>query len=353
MADTPARRREGEINARQRPGRRPRTSRAGVGVDARVRLREYREGDEVAINAAFNAAFGLARPLEEWRWKFPAEPDGRWIVVGEDAAGAIVGHAAAIPVWLQVGEQRVLAGHNVDVFALSRARAGLGAARAYLETARAFFALYLNPERLAVVLGFPGPRNDPLTVRRLGCSPVAAVRVWRRDTARRGSWWLGHELCESTAPEATDVLWSRAGQRFPVAAVRGARWYGHRFRGRPGVGYRFLTAWRRGRPHAAGVVRIGPDTLWVCDWVWDGEDRRAVRVLDGGIAALARRHGCCQVETWLMGDPALAAVLTDLGWTSGPHPAGLRMVARSGDPRIGVERLAAGMYVTMADADLV
>lgn len=353
MADTPARRHEGETGATRRPGRRTQPSAGGGQACVPLRLREYREGDEVAINAAFNAAFGLARPLEEWWWKFPAGPDGRWIVVGEDATGAIVTHFAAIPVWLQVGERRVLTGHNVDVFALPHVRAGLAAARAYLATAQAFFALYLDPEHLAAVFGFPGPRNDPLTVQRLGYSPVAEVRVWRRGTERRRSWWLAHDLREGWAPEAADELWSRAGRRFPVAAVRGAAWYGRRFLGRPGVEYRFLAAWRRGEPHASGVVRVGPDTLWVCDWVWDGEDRRAVRVLDAAITALARRHGCRQVETWLMGDPALAAVLADLGWTSRPHEVGLRMVARSGDPRIGVERMAAGMYVTMADADLV
>lgn len=334
MDDPPARRDEGETGAP-------------------LRIREYREGDEAAINAAFNTAFGLARPLAEWSWKFPAGPDGRWIVVGEDATGAVVTHFAAIPVWLQAGERRVLAGHNVDVFALPAARSGLAAARAYLETARAFFALYLDPRRLAAVFGFPGPRNDPLTVRRLGYGPVAEVRVWRRGTGRRRGWWLAHELQEGEAPVAADELWARAGRRFGVAAVRGAAWYGRRFHGRPGVGYRFLVAWRRGEPHASAVVRVGGGALWVCDWVWDGEDERAVRALDAGVAALARGHGCGLVESWLMGDPRLAAALAALGWTSRPHEAGLRMVARSSDPEISVERMAAGMYVTMADADLV
>lgn len=351
MADTPARRHEGEGQASPELFRCPPA--AGERVPGLARLREYRPGDEVAINAAFNAAFGLARPLEEWRWKFPAEPDGRWIVVGEDEAGDIVTHFAAIPVWLQVGERRVLAGHNVDVFALPRARAGLAAARAYLETARAFFALYLAPERLVAVFGFPGPRNDPLTVRRLGCTPVVEVRLWRRDVERRRSWWLGHDLQEGGLPAVADELWARARRRYPVAAVRNGAWYARRFSNRPGVEYRVLAAWRRGGVHALAVVRPSSGALSVCDWLWDGEDERAVRVLDAGLAAFARQLGCRHVESWLMGDESLASVLAACGWTSGPHEVGLRMVAKSSDREISVERLAAGMYATMADADLV
>jgi len=318
-----------------------------------VRLRPYRAGDESEINRAFNAAFGLARPLPEWQWKFADGPEGRWIVVGEDASGAVVTHFAALPVWLQDGGRRVLAGQNVDVFALPSARSGLGAARAYLETARCFFALFEAPERLAVLFGFPGPRNDPLVVGRLGYRPVRPVEVWTRAAVVRWRWHLGHEVVDEDLPHLTDRLWARAAHRYRVAAVRDAAWYRRRFCGRPGVEYRFVTAWRRGEPHAVAVLRVGDGVLWVCDLVWDGEDDRSVRAIDAAAGELARRHGCSRLEAWMSGDAQAAELLAGLGWLRRGHEAGLRMVARGVDPQLTIDRLAASFYFTMADADLV
>lgn len=323
--------------------------------DSRVpfRLREFRDGDEDEVNRAFNTAFGLSRTLAEWRWKFPAEPLGRWIVVGEDAGGRIVTHFAAVPVLLAAEGRRVLAGQNVDVLALPDARAGLAASRAYLDTAREFFSLYESPARLAVLFGFPGPRNEPLVIRQLGYRPVAAVEVWRQSTPARRGWWLGYDLLEESEPIRAAEMWPHVSHRYAVAAVRDGDWLRRRFTRRPGVEYRFLTAWRRGVPHAAAVLRADEGAIWMCDLVWDGLDANALRAIDRGVRSFAHRRQARRVEAWLSGDPSAARVLSDLGWVSGPHEAGLRLVARSVDPELTVERLAAGMYVTMADADLV
>jgi hypothetical protein len=326
---------------------------SGRVVAGRLRLREFRDGDEEEINRVFNSAFGLSRTLAEWRWKFPVEPLRRWIIVGEDAEGSIVTHFAAVPVLLAAGERQVLAGQNVDVLALPGARAGLGASRAYLETAREFFSRYEAPQRLAVLFGFPGPRNEPLVIRQLGYRPVAAVEVWKQGSATQRSWWLGFDLLEEAEPVRIAEVWARVRHRYPVAAIRDGAWLQRRFSRRPGVEYRFLTAWRRGMPHAAAVLRAGEGLVWMCDLMWDGLDTRALRAIDRGIRSFAHRRQACRVEAWMSGDPAAATGLSDLGWTRAPHEANLRMVARSVDPELTVEQMAAGMYVTMADADLV
>lgn len=348
----PRRRANGCVGAGDSDPRREAAGRGELAASS-LRIRRFGEGDEEAVNSAFNAAFGLSRSIEEWRWKYTGSPLGRWIVVGENPDGAVVTHFGALPIWLQDCGRSVLAGQNVDVFALGSARTGLGASHAYLRTARAFFEAFEAPDRLRVLFGFPGPRNDPLVVRHLGYRPVRAVEVWTKVRAAGWRWHSGHDVVDEGLPACADDLWERAAHRYPVSAVRDAAWYRRRFCDRPGVEYRFVSAWRRGAPHAAVVVRVGPDVLWVCDLVWDGEDLRALGAIDAALGAFARRRSCPRLETWLAGDAPTAAVLSELGWVARAHEAGLRMVARSIDPDLTIERLAAAFYCTMADADLV
>ena len=42
---------------------------------ARLRIRDYRGGDEIALVEIFSAVFGR-RTLDEWRWLFESAPGG-------------------------------------------------------------------------------------------------------------------------------------------------------------------------------------------------------------------------------------------------------------------------------------
>ena len=52
-------------------------------TDPEVVYRPFRVGDEEAVNRGFNEVFRLERSMDEWSWKFPAEPDGRLIMLAE------------------------------------------------------------------------------------------------------------------------------------------------------------------------------------------------------------------------------------------------------------------------------
>ena len=320
-----------------------------------VTVRPYAAGDEAGINDGFNAVFGRRRALDEWRWKYPEAPEGRWIMIAAGPSGTTMAHYGAVPVRLQVDGLEVRAGQIADAFTRPEARRGLAAARTYVAVVRAFFELFGAPSRLAVLYGFPGERHLKLGLARLGYDRMAPqpVPVWRRGTARARFSFHAHRVDEGFDAASVDELWRRSSRRYPVAAVRDSAWVARRFTNRPGVEYIHLVARRRGRPAAMAVLRLAGDGAAVAELVWDGEDPRALDSLDRAIAAHVRRAGARAVEMWLGGDDRAAARLPALGWEKASHPAGLAMVARSFDPRIEVSGFVGRFYVTMSDADLV
>jgi hypothetical protein len=318
-------------------------------------FRPYEPGDEAAINASFNQAFGLGRDLDEWRWKFAEGPEGRWIIVGVDADGRVEAHYAAVPTRFQVDSYRFRAGQLVDSFTLAGVRQGLAAARAFLHAAETFFAAFGSPDKLAMMYGFPGERVFRLGMARLGYGemPPQRVRVWVRAPAHGTRTWTGHSVRQGFDAAAVDDLWRRAGPRYPVAMVRDAAWLRRRFTGRPGVEYVHLSAWRRGGPAAWTVTRVQGATLACAELVWDGRRPGALAALDRALASRARQAGATAVEMWLVGDGRAAGILRELGWEEHDHPLGLRFGGRSFSPEVDMATIATRFYVTMADLDLV
>ncbi len=321
---------------------------------AEVVFRPAGPDDGRAINDGFNEVFSLARPLAEWEWKFPAEPEGRWIFLAVDPAGRILAHYGVVPVRVQAFGLVVRAGQIVDVYSRQEAHVGLATARIFLKTVSTFIERVCHPERLALCYGFPGVRALKLGVMRSGYDqmPPQEVTVWRRPVATRARLFTGHAVRTGLDRAAADDLWRRASGRYPIGAIRDGAWLGRRFWGRPGVEYVHLAAWRRGAPRAWAVVRLGTPTTQWADLVWDGEDRRALAALDRAVATLARRAGAVDVEMWLDGDPDGGRVLAGLGWTSAPHPA-IKLVVHSFHPAIEPGATAGRFHVTMGDADLV
>lgn len=321
----------------------------------RVSFRPCRDGDGPAINDGFNRVFGLQRPLAEWEWKFPVEPEGRWIMLAVDAEDRILAHYGAVPLRLKLGALTVRAGQLVDVYSVPEARDGLAAGRAYLGAVKSFIATFCAPDRLGLAYGFPGERALRLGVARLGYDqiPPQPVMHWTRPAAPRGRLFTRHEVRSGFDAASLDELWRRARERHVVSAERDASWLGRRFGGRPGVEYQHLAAWRRGRAHAWGVIRLGGPTAYWAELVWDGEDERALAALDRAVAARAREAGASRIELWLMGDESAAAALSRLSWVAAPHPAGVAMVVRLFHPAIDPAVVPGHFYVTMGDADLV
>src|SRR5664280_331763 len=101
-------------------------------------FRTYRPGDETAINDGFNRVFGVNRSLDEWRWKYPAKPEGFWILLACDSNGTLLVHYGVIPVRLQAGAVTFRGGQIVDVYSVEGVRQGLATARTFIQTVLTF-----------------------------------------------------------------------------------------------------------------------------------------------------------------------------------------------------------------------
>jgi Acetyltransferase (GNAT) domain len=325
-----------------------------VPISGQVDLRPFRAGDEGAVNAAFNRVFGLERPLAEWHWKFPAEPEGRWILLAMDAGGEVQAHYAAVPARFQVDGRVVRAGQVVDAFC--RRRSGLARQGLFAQTVEHFFESFGSPDRLALLYGFPGTRHLQLGLARMGYGQPVPVAYWTREAALPPAPSGGRfRVRTGFDPGAVDRLWRRAAGRYPVAVVRDGAWLGRRFAGRPGVTYLHVGVfpWLGRSPRAWGVLRARGETVSWAELIWDGRDPRALAALEVAIAEATRGAGVQRIEAWLAGDEAAAAVLAGRGWQRRDQPDGLHLTLRSFDPKLDSTDLAGRFYLTMGDADLV
>jgi len=315
-----------------------------------VLYRPYRAGDEVQINAGFNEVFGLNRPLDEWRWKFPERPEGRWITLAVDPAGRVLAHYAAVAMQFRFGREQVRAGQIVDAYSRTEVRGTRVFSNCYERFIEAFGTL----DGLPLMFGFPGRKHYEMGLKALKYVAIGSVpyRVreprWRPSLAGRR-----FEIRHGFDALAVDDLWRRAAERYDVAAVRDSRWFARRYGGRPAVEYTHLSAWRNGRVQAWAVARTDAATLRWADLLWDGESAGALVAIDRTLVRLAHRLSCTNLELWFGGDPAAERTLGRLGWVRRPCPQDVLLVARTFDARVDLNRMQRSLYLTMGDSDLV
>ena len=315
-----------------------------------VVYRQYRDGDEVAINDGFNRVFRTERSLEDWRWKYPAEPEGRWITVAVDATGAVLAQYGAVPTRWRLGSLTVRTGQIVDAFSVPEVRGR----RVFSDLYEEFVRLLCNPQGLAVGFGFPGRRHYEMGLRQLRYVDLGTVPYFRREAQPDPRLpGFGSDLREGFDAEALEELWQRCGHRYNYAALRDASHARRRFTGRPGVDYLHLRALREGVTHAWAVARPLRGILRCADLIWDGRDSRALEGLDYGLRRAADQLGCAACDLWLRGDEAAEHELKRVGWVQGPSPEDVVFVARTFHPEIDLEVLRPRLYLTLGDSDLV
>jgi hypothetical protein len=322
-----------------------------------VVLRAYEAGDEDAINAAFNHVFGLDRSLDDWRWKFRAEP--RAIAVAT-VDGEVVAHAAGLPARLQVGGRvsRVL--QVVDTFSLAGHRRRPEWRNLWVDVMSLLADGIGRARGVDLMVGFPGVRALRQAVARCGYDAVPPQEVTVLSRAVGRSSTLSRrlafraELAGEREPRL-DALWSKAAPRFTATFVHDAAHAERRLSGRPGVDYhRFLILPRLSRRPAAFVAfRVSPEALYWVDLVWDGRSSGALELAAHLSALLAAQSGASCEEMWLTGDPEAQAVLARLGFTAAPEPRGIAMILRALNPGLDVESLDGRFHLTTADADLM
>ncbi len=327
-------------------------------IAADVTIRGYRPGDETLINEGFNHVFRRQRPLAEWAWKFPPDPDGRLIVLAE-RGGELVAHYAALPTRYQIDGRVWGGGQIVDVFATRSARSGIARHGAMVATAEEFFDRIGRSGRHPFLYGFPGPRHRrqgslQLGYDEMGFQPIVyASRRAVRAAARRRLAYRA-EPARDWEPRL-DELWSRTSGDYPVAVVRDADWALRRLAGHPSIRYHRFLVFPRLSSHPVAFVAFRTDQgrcRWI-DLVWDHNHPGALGLVSHLSARLAVQTGARLEELWLNGDVEGRRQLEANGFECSPEPAGLAFGGRSFHADLGLSTVAARAYLTMADADLV
>ena len=148
-----------------------------------VLYRTYRAGDEVQINDGFNEVFGLNRSLDEWRWKFPEHPEGRWIMLAVDPGGSVLAHYAAVAMQVRFGQEQVRAGQIVDAYSRREVRG----TRVFSSCYERFIEAFGTPDGLSLMFGFPGRRHYEMGLKALKYVPIGSVPYWVRGSRWRPS----------------------------------------------------------------------------------------------------------------------------------------------------------------------
>jgi hypothetical protein len=315
-------------------------------MSATCEVRHYRPGDEKGIAALFKEVFGKELSLGQWRWKYLVPADGKVLAkVATTPAGAIVGHAGAVPLrGIHRGSHSQFC-QIADVMVRSEARGYLGRSnvfghlvRSLLEDARSRFGQVFG-------YGFPGQRpfmlGERLGVYESICNASTLgrtltkprIEVFRRYTVEALPW----------SDARLDGLWHEISPRLGLAVARDSAYLNWRYRTNPFFPYRLLGIFRRRSLSGWAVARdAGSETLVVDLLVKRTEATEALRTLQRYLS----RAGTETMRLWL---PARwSSACTDCSVTDSEVVV-TNMVWRLPIPTSVPKR---ELYYTMGDADI-
>ncbi len=324
-------------------------------------VRPYSEGDEFAINDAFNRIFGSSRSIEEWVWKFSVEGAREATVAAWDGEN-LAAHNGGIPSAFMVGDRRVLSLQGVDTFSLAALDRRRDWKEAWLDVMDFFAEVIATQVEAPLLYGFTGPNSIGHMVKRCRWDAAEPRRIplLTRTTGSGGARSIASRFfvarpVKNMALEL-DQLWEKVRNRYTSAVVRDADHARRRFSGHPTVVYhRWLVTRRFSRDPVAYVVfRTDGGLCRWADLLWDARHPGALDLIQYLSSRLAAQTGCGQEAMWLDGDPEAEERLRGDGFDGGPDPSGVVRVTRFLDSTLPAENFAPGkVYTTMADADLV
>ena len=319
--------------------------------------RTYQPGDEVAIMASFNRAFGLNLGADYWRWKY-LDRNGPFVMMAIDEEGIVQAHLAGqLLIWR--GTETLYVLHVADAFCLPSEKN-----RHYkvmLKTLTAFHKRFGKDERVGLLYGFPSNRLSglhghycPLATSHL---PVTAFQL-RVDSESQQESPDSNVHCASikTASDYlphVNKLWMNIRNRYALASARDGNWVVQRFMSRPDVNdYHFLGVWNEdGELAAWTVLRPVDDTLWLCDLVWDGQSPVHLQAISAEAEKIANTLGLPFSAIWLQGDRRAVSCLRNLKWQPLKHET--TIAAHNYTSTAELQAIHAQLYITCADADLL
>lgn len=321
-------------------------------LPSNYRFREYCDGDEVAINAAFNRVFQLRRTLDEWEWKY--RPDGcrpTLLTVTNDSREIIAHYGAMAGLSVQCHKKRFKAAQAVDVFCLRTGDASHH--RFYVQLVVEFLQRFGGCQGFPLFYGFPNQKALRLARLKAGYPQARSIQVMTCRVERKLLPWRPCRVPPAPPASAVDHLWDRAADRYPVSLVRDSAWLRRRFSSHPSQRYLHLTVQDCEGLAAWGVfLRRGRTIFWV-DLVWDGRSPSSLIGLHQKAQRLGLAWGARRMLMWLENDAEAREVLQGQGWTFDRSQAQTPFVALAFEASLNHEEFMDRCYLTMAAGDHV
>lgn len=338
-------------------------------------IRDWRpDEDDAPLLELSNAAFGLARGADWWRWKFRDNPAGPGEIALAEDDGRAVSMACALPRELLIGGRPARGAQSVDVATLPAYR-GRGL---YTRVAQHLWSR-LAARGFACTYGFTNAQSTRLTLERLGRISVGALPVRLRPLRPLAAFAgrLGFGRAPQRAEPAAcapgirvadaidgrfDELWSRLARCADIAGVRDARYLRWRYRARPDARYEVLVAesaaridgyaiWRR-------LERFGLDTAFVADVAADPAEAGVAARLLAEVSRRARAAGASMLALLSWPGSSAHRAARRAAWL--PLPAALFPQTNvfsviSHDPALPTPALAdpARWWIAWGDSDVV
>lgn len=268
-------------------------------------IRAYRPGDETALVALFERAFGRPITPAHWLWKLkglPAPAENVWLFEDE---GEIIFHYAAIPVRYQLPAGTVSVMVSVDTMAdPGRRRKGL------LTQVGRFCYDFWREQGVAFVIGLPNEQWGS-RAKALGWQPLFPLqwfyyplrpeallgqklrlpflarfaflgRLWRRGWPGRPNPTLTIRPVTEAIP-AFDQLWQACAPHIPISPIRDRQWLDWRYFRSPSFDYQLLVAWRGAVPAGYIAYRLaeqdGRKVGFIAELLTRPDDRQAQQAL--------------------------------------------------------------------------
>ncbi len=252
--------------------------------------------DSAGIRELFGLVFPRAMSEEEWRWKYPSNPDG-WISVVAEWNERIVGHYGGWLMGAWIGGRPTTIVSLGDV-ATDPAVRHLGGRRNVFRTiAEAMFEALKN-RGIPFGFGFPNSRAYEIGRRLLGYRSHFPIREVGLDISAPGES-SGVAVASDSVGPGFDALWARARTSVDAAClVRDRARANWRYHARPDRYYRMITIPGESGDCAWGVLSAVGETALVMDYLLERPDPGLAGALLGDLGAEARAMGCRNLVFW-------------------------------------------------------
>lgn len=321
-------------------------------------LRNARPDDAGGIVDLFRRCFERSvcqfQPRTEalLRWKYGAptgslSPGATSCVAVHEESGEIVAHVGGMALVMRCRGERRLTVQCADHMVAPEHRRLPAGSSLFARLMHVWIDNVCGLDAAFLAWGFPSRRDYRIGARQLGYRPLGSVRVLVRAVERRDGGARGPSELVPELPDDVGRLWEEVASGVSFGVERSLEYLRWRYADAARIGYRFVSLPGRG----FAVVRaaaLDEGVAHVLEWIVADDDREGAAQLLEGVERAVRELGCDCLSVWAPAGSS-SEWFSNQGATA--HELSLRPTARSWDPAVPIEELAATARFSLGDID--